>query len=646
EAKVVRLLDGSIVSACRYIKHSQELLEYAIDTCPQDSHQRDKKHAPALLIRKKQVTFAEQCDTSNRVNPCINASGSQPRSNTKKNRISPAKGVNKMQVVEKPKTNKSHLRSMNHVESSSRSKITVYYVEGLGHNLFSVRQFCDSDLEVAFRKHSCYVQDTDGVELNKGSRGSNLYTILVEDMMKSSSICLLSKASKNKSWLKKNQEKNKIGSKRDKNGKCGKAGRSEDLGKLQPTADIGIFVGYAPSMKGPAPIFLKRGQIRSGLVPNLIPVAPYVPPTNKDLKILFQPMFDEYLEPHRVERPVSPAPTIQVLVNLAATPSSTTIDQDAPSPSISPSSSALKSQSLHQGVTAKSTLKEDNPVTPHSRSKHINIRQHFIREQVKKGVVELYFVTTNYQLADVFTKALPREQFEFLLTRLAPTMAPPTCTGDQILPHIRWVPIGKSNCNLDVERSQSNLIYKITVDILKCYKCQQDEQWFDLTKDTLRDALQITPVNDNNAFSSPPTLDALINFVNDLGYPKVVKNLSDVVTNDMFLPKHKFHLRPDSPLHLRNEEHVLGYLKFSAKGTKQEVFGMPTPNKLITADNQGEQYYKEYLEKVAKHQRYLVGEKGSDPDTPASKPANDIKKSKPSAPKVDLRPPVTKHASS
>ncbi|GJX31267.1 retrovirus-related pol polyprotein from transposon TNT 1-94 [Tanacetum coccineum] len=77
----------------------------------------------------------------------------------------------------------------------------VYYVEGLGHNLFSVRQFCDSDLEVAFRKHSCYVRDTDGVELIKGSRGSNLYSISIEDMMKSSLICLLSKASKNKSWL-------------------------------------------------------------------------------------------------------------------------------------------------------------------------------------------------------------------------------------------------------------------------------------------------------------------------------------------------------------------------------------------------------------------------------------------------------------
>ncbi|GKF85780.1 hypothetical protein Tco_0253607 [Tanacetum coccineum] len=45
----------------------------------------------------------------------------------------------------------------------------VYYMEGLGHNFFSVGQFCDSDLEVAFRKHSCYVRDTDGVELLKGS---------------------------------------------------------------------------------------------------------------------------------------------------------------------------------------------------------------------------------------------------------------------------------------------------------------------------------------------------------------------------------------------------------------------------------------------------------------------------------------------
>nr|GEZ77807.1 retrovirus-related Pol polyprotein from transposon TNT 1-94 [Tanacetum cinerariifolium] len=51
-------------------------------------------------------------------------------------------------------------------------------------------------------------------------------------------------------------------------------------------------------------------------------------------------------------------------------------------------------------------------------SKHIDIRHHFIREQVEKGVVELYFVTMDYQLADIFTKALPRQRFEFILPRL------------------------------------------------------------------------------------------------------------------------------------------------------------------------------------------------------------------------------------
>nr|GEU62125.1 histone deacetylase 14 [Tanacetum cinerariifolium] len=92
--------------------------------------------------------------------------------------------------------------------------------------------------------------------------------------------------------------------------------------------------------------------------------------------------------------------------------------------------------------------------------------------------------------------------------------------------------------------------------------------------------------------------------------------------------KHKFHPRPDSPLHLPNEGHVLGYLKFNAKGTRREIFGMPIPGNLITADIQGEPYYQEYLAKVAKHQRYLAGEQGSDPDSPTPKPTKATKKSK------------------
>ncbi|GJX43779.1 retrovirus-related pol polyprotein from transposon TNT 1-94 [Tanacetum coccineum] len=599
------------------------------------------------------------------VNSCTNASGSKPRSNTKKNRFSLAKSVNKKKVEEHPRTNKSSLKNTNRVDSSISSKRTVinsthsvcktfkkfwkpkqvkqvwkptgkvltnvgyqwkptrrmftlgeqcpltkittsnvlpvhqtgnvvqiilwyldsgfskhmtgdrswlrnfmkkfigtvrfgndhfgaimgygdyvivdsviskvYYVEGLGHNLF-------------------YVRDTDGVELIKGSRGSNLYTNSVKDMMKSSPICLLSKASKNKSWLwhrclnhlnfgtingltRKNlvrglprlkfkkdhlcsacqlgKSQNHTHTPKTKNinlevlntlhmdlcgpmrvqtinGKkyilvivddysryvrtdnatefvnqvltkyyesvgifhkksvprtpqqngvvkrqkrtlieaartmlifckapmflwaeavatacytqnqslihthqnktpyelvhdkkpdhtflrvfgalCYLTNDSEDLGKLQPIADIGIFVSYAPSYKGyriynkrtqrimetihiqfdelfdpmapvqlsigPATSFLTPGQISSGLVPNLIPAAPYVP------------------------------------IISACIPSSTTIDQDAPSLSHSSSSSKLLPSISHQGVTAGSPIIEDNPFDHVDNNPFINV---------------------------------------------------------------------------------------------------------------------------------------------------------------------------------------------------------------------------------------------------------------------------------
>ncbi|GJT30810.1 retrovirus-related pol polyprotein from transposon TNT 1-94 [Tanacetum coccineum] len=251
EAKVERPLDRSLASACRYTKHSQELLEYVFGTCPKVFNQQDKKHAHTP--RKKQVTFEDQIATSSStthkhvepmhtqqsnvpvppstgVNSCTDASGSQPRSILKKHQIPPAKSDSMKKVEEHPRTIRSSLKTTNRVDSSNSSKRTVvqivlwyldsgcskhmtgdrsrlmnfvkkfigtvrfgndhfgaimgygdyvignsviskvYYVEGLGHNLFSVGQFCDSDLEVAFRKHSCYVRDTDGVELLKVPR--------------------------------------------------------------------------------------------------------------------------------------------------------------------------------------------------------------------------------------------------------------------------------------------------------------------------------------------------------------------------------------------------------------------------------------------------------------------------------------------
>nr|GEU79056.1 hypothetical protein [Tanacetum cinerariifolium] len=148
EAKVVSTLDRSIVFACRYTKHSQELLEYTIGTCSQGSQQRAKQLAHIPLIRKKQVIVAQPSNkldsttylhvvtvTSQKTNVpvppstgvdcCHIASGSQLMSHVKPNRTSPAKGDTKLPVDDQPKKNKSHLRTSNRIDSSSRLKRTV-----------------------------------------------------------------------------------------------------------------------------------------------------------------------------------------------------------------------------------------------------------------------------------------------------------------------------------------------------------------------------------------------------------------------------------------------------------------------------------------------------------------------------------------
>nr|GEV78468.1 retrovirus-related Pol polyprotein from transposon TNT 1-94 [Tanacetum cinerariifolium] len=118
----------------------------------------------------------------------------------------------------------------------------------------------------------------------------------------------------------------------------------EDIGKLQPTTDVRIFVGYAPSRKGYR-IYNKRtrrimesihvqfDELSEPIAPvQPISPTPYDPPSKKDYEILFQPFFDEYVNPLlRAVSPVSTAVAAPRVVDPAGSPSSTTIDQDVPS---------------------------------------------------------------------------------------------------------------------------------------------------------------------------------------------------------------------------------------------------------------------------------------------------------------------------
>nr|GEW16376.1 integrase, catalytic region, zinc finger, CCHC-type, peptidase aspartic, catalytic [Tanacetum cinerariifolium] len=77
----------------------------------------------------------------------------------------------------------------------------VYYAEGLNHNLFFVGQFCDADLEVAFRKSTCYIRDLKGTDLLTGSRGTYLYSITLQDTSSPNPICLMAKATSSQARL-------------------------------------------------------------------------------------------------------------------------------------------------------------------------------------------------------------------------------------------------------------------------------------------------------------------------------------------------------------------------------------------------------------------------------------------------------------
>ncbi|GJY47639.1 retrovirus-related pol polyprotein from transposon TNT 1-94 [Tanacetum coccineum] len=148
EARVVKPLDSSLNYACRYTKLSQELLECVIGTCPKSFNERDNKAPSTPVTRKKQVTFSDKPGTSSSnaqkhkvhqrvqltnipvlpstgVNDSTEASGSKPRSNTKKNRILPAKKENKKEVEVRLRTNKSVWTKVNRVDSSISSKRVV-----------------------------------------------------------------------------------------------------------------------------------------------------------------------------------------------------------------------------------------------------------------------------------------------------------------------------------------------------------------------------------------------------------------------------------------------------------------------------------------------------------------------------------------
>ncbi|GKA45341.1 retrovirus-related pol polyprotein from transposon TNT 1-94 [Tanacetum coccineum] len=207
------------------------------------------------------------------------------------------------------------------------------------------------------------------------------------------------------------------------------------------------------------------------------------------------------------------------------------------------------------------------------------------------------------------------------------------------------------------------------------YSCQLDEQWFNLHKDILRDALAITPTNNDNPFVAPPSSDTVIEYFNTLGYPNTLRNVSAMFVNALYQPWRAIlsminmcltskTAGYDRPRH--TEEFVQSIQTFltdrknlatASRGKKKtahllipnvryvgkdgrEIFRMPICDALLTDEIKGAPYFSGYLEHVAEYQCYLDEEHDkAEEEEVATESPKAIKVTKPKAAKETLDEP-------
>ncbi|GJS62604.1 hypothetical protein Tco_0657388 [Tanacetum coccineum] len=212
----------------------------------------------------------------------------------------------------------------------------------------------------------------------------------------------------------------------------------------------------------------------------------------------------------------------------------------------------------------------------HSRAKHIDIRYHFIKEQVENGIMELYFVQTEYQLADIFTKPLPRERFNFLINKLdsnSVIILKASMSSKRQLDLITNRPdIVKCNGRIPRGLKPKEETFQVVLDALAltlCYpaflitadvpEVYMHQFWnciykhddfyrfkidkkkrFKLTLEVFRDIFQICLRVPGRDFDALPSEEDTISFLRDLGHTGVINSLNDVVVNQMHQPWRTF----------------------------------------------------------------------------------------------------------
>nr|GEU80280.1 copia protein [Tanacetum cinerariifolium] len=297
----------------------------------------------------------------------------------------------------------------------------VYFVEGLGYNLFSVGQFCDSDLEVAFRRNACFVRNLEGVDLLKGDQNRISYFFMY------SVLCVIPR-----------MIVKTLGS---------------SVQKDHPLEQV---------LEEPSRPVLTRNQLRSDgdMCMYALSVSTMEPKNVKEA-ITDPEWIDSMQEDLLQFKRLDAKPTEKHLkevkrifcylwgtVNMGLW---YTKDSGFELTGFSDADYAgckdtfkstfeyvslsaccaqvlwMRTQLTDYGFhfnkipiycDSKSAIAISCNLVQHSRTKHIAVRYHFIKEHVEKGTIKLYFVKTDYQLADIFTKALSADRFNYLVHRL------------------------------------------------------------------------------------------------------------------------------------------------------------------------------------------------------------------------------------
>nr|GEW80118.1 putative RNA-directed DNA polymerase [Tanacetum cinerariifolium] len=311
-----------------------------------------------------------------------------------------------------------------------------------------------------------------------------------------------------------------------------------------------------------------------------------------------------------------------------------------------------------------------NPVQ-HSCTKHIDVRYHFIKEKVEKGIVELFFFGTEYQLADLFTKALPKERFKYLVRRLGTksvlqphssevefinhmlilklsvqtmdiTIDQQVALEEALVPHASRLRIGKSNFHLKSNISSKESTLQLVYDVLEM--------------------LHICPRLPGQTFDEPPFEEEILAFLRFLGHSGEIRRLTGVNINKLHQPWRScasiinkclsekssgydslrftkviihYFMSKDPSIPRRNkvnwhyvrDDQMFTTIEMVSRHQNTQQFGAMLPIELTNADIRNSEAHKEY---------YTVATGATPPKTKAS-----VRKTKSSFDTTATPPPTT-----